>query len=47
MDLGRISQALQDYTGQQDSMESVTAVLQEELGEPLQGRPRFRCSQVL
>ncbi|MBQ4472324.1 MAG: hypothetical protein II942_03690 [Alphaproteobacteria bacterium] len=33
MDLGRISQALQDYTGQQDSMQSVTAVLQEELGE--------------
>ena len=32
MDLGRISQALQGYTGQQDSMENVTAVLQEELG---------------
>ena len=33
MDLERISDALQNYTGQEDSMHEVTDVLQEELGD--------------
>ena len=33
MDLERISDALQGYTGQEDSMHKVTNVLQEELGD--------------
>ena len=33
MNLERISEALQSYTGQEDSMHAVTAVLQEELGD--------------
>ena len=33
MNLERISEALQNYTGQEDSMHQVAAVLQEELGE--------------
>ena len=33
MNLDRISDALQNYTGQEDSMRSVTGILQEELGD--------------